>query len=86
MLLMLPGLLPAKARADESEAERLALLARGRAVLRAMDCARCHGRDYSGWAAPSLLAAVREVARSFERPVLTAIRLRHAGTVVSRWS
>jgi mono/diheme cytochrome c family protein len=28
-----------------------------------MDCARCHGRDFAGWAAPSLLAAVREGSR-----------------------
>jgi mono/diheme cytochrome c family protein len=35
-------------------------IARGRAALRAMDCARCHGRDYAGWAAPSLIVAVRD--------------------------
>jgi len=70
-VLMLLGLQPATARADEADAERLVLLARGRAVLRAMDCARCHGRDYGGWAAPSLLAAVREGSRErFERSVL----------------
>jgi cytochrome c55X len=28
-----------------------------------MDCARCHGRDHDGWAAPSLLTAVREGSR-----------------------
>lgn len=38
-------------------------LARGWAALRAMDCARCHGREYSGWSAPSLLAAVRDGSR-----------------------
>ena len=38
-------------------------LARGWAALRAMDCARCHGRDYGGWAAPSLIAAVRDGTR-----------------------
>ena len=70
MLLMLLGLQHA-ARADEAETERAVLLARGQAVLRAMDCARCHGRDYRGWAAPSLLAAVREGSRErFERSVL----------------
>lgn len=42
---------------------RLADLTRGWAALRAMDCARCHGRDYDGWAAPSLIAAVREGTR-----------------------
>jgi mono/diheme cytochrome c family protein len=46
-------------------------LERGRAALRAMDCARCHGKDYRGLAAPSLLAAVRESPREqFERIVL----------------
>lgn len=50
---------------------RRALEARGRAALRAMDCARCHGRDYDGWAAPSLVAAVREGSRErFDRIVL----------------
>ena len=37
--------------------------ARGRNALRAMDCARCHGRDYRGWSAPSLIAAVRDGSR-----------------------
>jgi len=48
-----------------------ATLARGRDTLRAMDCARCHGRDYRGWRGPSLLAAAREstLAR-FRRDVL----------------
>jgi len=70
MLLMLLGLQQV-ARADEGETERLALLERGRLVLRTMDCARCHGRDYRGWAAPSLLAAVRDGSRQrFERSVL----------------
>jgi cytochrome c55X len=46
-------------------------LARGWAALRAMDCARCHGRDYDGWAAPSLIASVRGTPRErFERSVL----------------
>ena len=41
------------------------------AALRAMDCARCHGRDYDGWAAPSLLASVRDLPRErFDRWVL----------------
>ena len=70
MVLMLLGLQHAS-RADEAETERQVLLARGHAALRAMDCARCHGRDYRGWAAPSLLAAVREGSRErFERSVL----------------
>lgn len=46
-------------------------LTRGWSTLRAMDCARCHGRDYEGWTAPSLLAAVREGSRArFDRYVL----------------
>ena len=46
-------------------------LAGGWATLRAMDCARCHGRDYDGWAAPSLIEAVRSGTRErFTRFVL----------------
>jgi cytochrome c55X len=45
--------------------------ARGWAALRAMDCARCHGRDYEGWSGPSLVAAVRDGTRErFERYLL----------------
>jgi len=48
-----------------------AQLARGWSTMRAMDCARCHGRDYQGSTAPSLLAAVREAPRErFDRYVL----------------
>ena len=55
------------ARADEANAQ----LARGWSTMRAMDCARCHGRDYQGSSAPSLLAAVREAPRErFDRYVL----------------
>lgn len=44
---------------------------RGWAALRAMDCARCHGRDLTGWAAPSLVAAVRDGSRErFDHYVL----------------
>jgi len=44
---------------------------RGWSTLRAMDCARCHGKDYSGWTAPSLIAAVRDGSRErFDRYVL----------------
>lgn len=36
-----------------------------------MDCARCHGRDFDGWTAPSLIASVRESTRErFDRYVL----------------
>jgi mono/diheme cytochrome c family protein len=46
-------------------------LARGWTTMRAMDCARCHGREYDGWSAPSLLAAVRDGPRErFDRFVL----------------
>jgi len=48
---------------DSADAARQAEQARGWAALRAMDCARCHGRDHDGWAAPSLIAAVREGSR-----------------------
>ena len=43
--------------ADQAE------LARGWTTMRAMDCARCHGREYDGWSAPSLIAAVRDGPR-----------------------
>lgn len=40
-------------------------------TLRAMDCARCHGRDYDGWAAPSVLEFVRSQPRErFDRVML----------------
>ena len=53
---------------DEVQRDQLAV---GRSALRAMDCARCHGRDLDGWAAPSLIAAVRDGSRErFERIVL----------------
>lgn len=70
--LLLPALLLGASGAsatagDDDEARRR----RGWNALRAMDCARCHGRDYDGWAAPSLIAAVRDGSRErFERLVL----------------
>lgn len=68
LLLAVAALPAAHAQAD---ADAQALQARGRDALRAMDCARCHGKHYDGWAAPSLLAAVREGSRErFERYVL----------------
>ena len=46
----------------------------GRDALRAMDCARCHGRDYDGWAAVSLIAGIREGSRDrFESIVLDGV-------------
>ena len=57
--------------AREAATADTAQLTRGWSTLRAMDCARCHGRDYEGWTAPSLIAAVRDGSRErFERYVL----------------
>jgi len=57
--------------AREAAAADAAQLTRGWSTLRVMDCARCHGRDYEGWTAPSLIAAVRDGPRErFERYVL----------------
>ena len=57
--------------AGVARATDVAELKRGFATLRAMDCARCHGREYTGWTAPSLLDAVREAPRDrFDRYVL----------------
>ncbi len=68
VLTILPGAVAADGLAG---AQGLAAELRGRAALRAMDCARCHGRDFDGWAAPSLLAAVRDGSRErFDRLVL----------------
>ena len=42
-----------------------------RQIVRTIDCARCHGKDYDGWAAPSILAFVRTQSRArFEAVVL----------------
>ena len=68
LLALAPILGASAAGTDPDEAARLT---RGWATLRSMDCARCHGRDYDGWAAPSLVAAVRDSSRErFERWVL----------------
>ena len=47
--------------ADEADAS--VQRERGWNALRAMDCARCHGRNYDGWAAPSLIASLRDGSR-----------------------
>ena len=48
-----------------------ATLLRGWSALRAMDCARCHGRDFDGSSGPDLVAAVRDGSRErFDRIVL----------------
>ena len=40
-------------------------------VLRVVDCARCHGKDYAGWAAPSIVAyAATQGRESFTRMVI----------------
>ena len=68
LLALAPLLGASAAGTDPDEAARFT---RGWATLRSMDCARCHGRDYDGWAAPSLVAAVRDSSRErFERWVL----------------
>jgi len=56
---MVLAALAASAPAAENREE----LARGWATMRAMDCARCHGRDYDGLTGPSLIAAVRDGSR-----------------------
>ncbi len=57
--------------AEAGEPVTIADLERGWAALRTMDCGRCHGRDLNGWAAPSLIAAVRDAPRErFNRVVL----------------
>ncbi|HET7528526.1 MAG TPA: cytochrome c [Burkholderiaceae bacterium] len=48
-----------------------ATLERGWSALRAMDCARCHGRDLDGSSGPDLIAAVRDGSRErFDRFVI----------------
>lgn len=54
------GPMPARPAGDVQDVDRLT---RGWLALRAMDCARCHGRDHDGWAATSLIAAVRDGSR-----------------------
>ena len=61
----------ANAQSAEAVAARMPDASRALATLRAMDCARCHGRGLDGWAAPSLLAYVRTAPRElFDRIVL----------------
>jgi cytochrome c55X len=46
-------------------------IANGWRVLRAVDCARCHGKDYAGLAAPSIVDYAATQSREvFERMVL----------------
>ena len=64
MLAPLTALIFAAPHADAADPDPGAHLERGWNALRAMDCARCHGRDYDGWAAPSLIAGVRNRSRN----------------------
>jgi mono/diheme cytochrome c family protein len=79
------GLLPVQASAGPVEQAGLtgnggsggggdadpATLMRGWSVLRAVDCARCHGRDWRGSSGPDLVDAVRAGPRErFEHFVL----------------
>src|SRR5512134_1737086 len=71
MLAPLTALVFAATNVGAADADQSAQQARGWNVLRKMDCARCHGRDYNGWAAPSLIAGVRDGSRErFEHWVL----------------
>jgi mono/diheme cytochrome c family protein len=63
MLAPLMALIFAAPHVDAADPDHQAQRERGRNALRAMDCARCHGRDYDGWAAPSLIAGVRNGSR-----------------------
>lgn len=67
----LAPLIFAALHASAADPDPRARLERGWNVLRAMDCARCHGRDHDGWAAPSLIVSVRDGSRErFDRWVL----------------
>jgi cytochrome c55X len=59
----LTALIFAAPQVDAADPHAQAQRERGWNVLRAMDCARCHGRDHDGWAAPSLIAGVRNGSR-----------------------
>ena len=71
MVAPLTALIFAAPHAGAADPDPRAQHERGWNALRAMDCARCHGRDYGGWAAPSLIASVRDRSREqFDRWVL----------------
>jgi cytochrome c55X len=71
MLAPLTALIFATPNVGAADPDQGAQRERGWNALRAMDCARCHGRDYDGWAAPSLIAGVRDGSRErFDRWVL----------------
>ena len=61
----------AQSEGNLAAAGRISEAYRGWATLRAMECARCHGRDFDGLAAPSMVAYVRNAPREwFDRIVL----------------
>jgi hypothetical protein len=59
---------------DRDKPSSASIFERGWTTLRTFDCARCHGADYDGLAAPSLVAYVRVASReSFDRVVLEGV-------------
>ncbi|HEY6512152.1 MAG TPA: cytochrome c [Burkholderiaceae bacterium] len=71
ILAPLTALILAVPHVGAADPDQSAQRERGWIVLRAMDCARCHGRDHDGWAAPSLIHGVRDGSRErFDRWVL----------------
>ena len=71
MLAPLAALIVAPPTVHADEADASVQRERGWNALRAMDCARCHGRNYDGWAAPSLITSVRDGSRErFNHQVL----------------
>lgn len=67
------GTLPAAAFAGDAAPapENAEAVAQAWQTVRQLDCARCHGRDHDGLAAPSVLAFVRSQGRErFERIML----------------
>jgi len=63
MLAPLAALIVAPPTVHADEADASVQRERGWNALRAMDCARCHGRNYDGWAAPSLITSLRDGSR-----------------------
>jgi len=71
MLAPLAALIVAAPTVDADEPDARVQRERGWNALRAMDCARCHGSNYDGWAAPSLITSVRDGSRErFSQRVL----------------
>jgi mono/diheme cytochrome c family protein len=59
------------AGADDDPVDGDKRIANGWRVLRTVDCARCHGKDYTGLAAPSIVSYAASVNReTFIRTVL----------------